>query len=252
MTMKQLTAICLALLCFHGAFAQDLITKKDGTDIRAKVLEISTNEVRYKLFDEPESATYICRKSDLMMIRFESGRKEFFTGKSYSDLYTTDREPVADITPNMKYKELKAIYNPKEYEKTLADRHSPVWSGITSAIIPGLGQMISGEVGRGFAFLGSHVGGATIASCILAAGTDEYGDISEGSAILALAVEAGILALDIYSIVDGVRVAKVKNMYEQDLRKLYAVDVNLYPSVKLASLGNTIQPTAGLTLAISF
>lgn len=65
-------------------------------------------------------------------------------------------------------------------------------------------------------------------------------------------MEAGILALDIYSIVDGVRVAKVNNMYEQDLRKLYAVDVNLYSSVKLASLGNTIQPTAGLTLAISF
>lgn len=249
--MKKLITICLALLCYN-ALAQDLITKKDGTDIQAKVLEVTTNEVKYKLYDEPNGVTYTSRKSELLMIRYESGRKDVFTGNTYSDLYTTHREPVDGITPNMKYKQLKSLYNYKEYEKTLADRYSPAWSGVASFFIPGLGQMISGEVGRGFAYLGGHLGGMILAPVITAAGTDAYGYVSTGAAITALAIYAGVIALDVCAIVDGVRVAKVKNMYEQDLKKLYALDVDLYPSVNFVQMGNTVQPTAGFTLAMKF
>lgn len=249
--MKKAITIFLALLCYN-AFAQDLITKKDGTDIPAKVLEVTTHEVKYKLFDEPDGVTYTARKSELLMVRYESGRKDIFSNNSYSSLYTTDREPVDGITPNMKYKQLKRIYNYKEYEKTLADRYSPVWSGVASFFIPGLGQMISGEVGRGFAYLGGHVGGMILAPLIIGAGTDVYGYVSTGAALTALAIYAGVIAIDICAIVDGVRVAKVKNMYEQDLKKLYAIDVDLYPSVNFVQLGNNIQPTAGLTLAMKF
>ena len=58
--------------------------------------------------------------------------------------------------------------------------------------------------------------------------------------------------LDICAIVDGVRVAKVKNMYEQDLKKMYALDVDLYPSVNYIQLASGVQPTAGFTLAMRF
>lgn len=198
--MKKLITICFALLCYN-AFAQDLITKKDGTDIQEKVWEVTTNE---------------------------------------------------GITPNMKYKQLKSIYNYKEYEETLDDRYSPVLSGVASFFIPGLGQMISGEVGRGFAYLGGHIGGMILAPVIMAAGKGAYGYGSTEAALAALAIYVGVITLDICAIVDGVRVAKVKNMYEQDLRKHYAIDVDLYPSVNFVQLGNNIRPTAGLTLAIKF
>ena len=33
------------------AFSQDLITKKDGTDIEAKILEVSNTELKYKKLD---------------------------------------------------------------------------------------------------------------------------------------------------------------------------------------------------------
>jgi hypothetical protein len=112
--------------------------------------------------------------------------------------------------------------------------------------------MINGEVGRGFAYLGGHLGGMILAPVITAAGTDAYGYVSTGAAITALAIYAGVIALDICAIVDGVRVAKVKNMYEQDLKKLYALDVDLYPSVNFVQMGNTVQPTAGFTLAMKF
>ena len=51
---------------------------------------------------------------------------------------------------------------------------------------------------------------------------------------------------------DAVRVAKVKNMYEQDLRKKYTFDVDFHPSVNYIQTADGIQPTAGLTLALKF
>ncbi len=67
-----------------------------------------------------------------------------------------------------------------------------------------------------------------------------------------LAISLGVAALDIISIVDGVRVAKVKNMYEQDLRKAYSFDMSVCPSFDYAMVGNSYQPTAGLKLSVRF
>ena len=61
-----------------------------------------------------------------------------------------------------------------------------------------------------------------------------------------------LLTIDICAIVDAVRVAKVKNMYEQDLRKKYTFDVDFHPSVNYIQTANGVQPTAGLTLALKF
>lgn len=233
-------------------FAQDLITKKDGTDVEAKVLEVTTNEVKYKLFSEPNGVTYTAKKSELLMIRYESGRKEIFTNTSYSDLYTTNREPVEGIVPNMKYKQLKELYNPKEYVSTIGDRYSLGWSGVASFFIPGLGQMICGEVGRGLAFLGGSIGLSIAGGVIVGSTYDDRDEPTDGTVIAGLITYAGIIAFDVWAIVDGVRVAKVKNMYNQDLRKLSSVDIDLYPSFNYVKTGNGLQPTAGFTLAMKF
>ena len=250
--MKKIFVIGLLILSWCNLFAQDLITKKDGTDVEAKVLEVTTNEVKYKLYAEPNGVTYTAKKSELLMIRYESGRKDIFTNNSYSDLYTTNREPVEGIVPNMKYKQLKELYNPKEYVSTLGDRYSPAWSGVASFFIPGLGQMICGEVGRGLAFLGGTIGLSIAGGVIIGSTYDDWGDPTDGTAIASLITYAGIIAFDVWAIVDGVRVAKVKNMYNQDLRKLSSVDIDLYPSFNYVKMGNGLQPTAGFTLAMKF
>lgn len=254
---KIVLVIVVAIFSSVMAQAQDIITQKDGQDIKAKVLEVSTNEVKYRLFDEPDGVTYVVRKSDLLMIRYESGRNEVFNKNSNMGLYYTDREPVENLTLGMKYRELKNIYSYKEYCPTLADRYSPAWSGVASFFIPGLGQMICNEVGRGFAFLGGAVGGSILGSVVFASGmaVDSHGNainVSPGSTIAGLAIYAGVLALDVIAVVDGVRVAKVKNMYEQDLKKTYGCTMSVYPSFDYAMIGNTYQPTAGLKLSVRF
>lgn len=250
---KALTFAVLAIAATATSFAQDLMTKKNGEDIKAKVLEITPNEVKYRLFDEPDGVTYTVRKSELLMIRYESGRNELFNTNTRSDSRNADREPVEGIGPDMKYKQLKSMYSYKEYIPSDADRYRPALSGVASFFIPGLGQMLCGEFGRGFSWLGASFGCSTVAGVAtgLAVASESDG-MAIGGAIVGLVASVGALAIDVCAIVDGVRVAKVKNMYEQDLRKVYAFDVNLYPSVNYVQTANGVQSAAGFTLAMRF
>lgn len=251
--------ILIAAVVFSSALAnaQDIITKKDGQDIKAKVLEVTSNEIKYNLYDEPNSTIYTIKKSEVLMIRHESGHNEVFNEKSKLELYyPSDREPVEGIVVGMKYNELKHIYDHKLYRSTHGDRYNPAIAGVVSFFIPGLGQMLCDEVGRGFMFLGANLGGSILTIAMIAYGAGyEYEmryNTYVGIVLSALTINAGLVALNIYNIVDAVRVARVKNMYEQDLMRMYSLEANLFPSVNYTMVGGTVKPTVGLTLSLKF
>ena len=232
--MKRLIMLLSALAFFAvSAAAQDFVTKRNGEDIAAIVDEIGPDYVRFRLWDEPDGVTYTMLKNEILMIRYATGRNEVF-----------DQMSSLAVAPMMKYKEMAKIYDYRLYQKSLYDRYSPAGSGVASFFIPGLGQMICGEWGRGFAWLGGHVG------CYMLTGISA---IAESDTLVLMSI-AGLLAIDICSIVDGVRVAKVKNMYMEDLRKsgYYGLDVDIYPSVNYVRTTSGVQPTAGMTLALRF
>lgn len=225
----------LSALAFFAvsAAAQDFVTKRNGEDIAAIVDEVGPDYVRFRLWDEPDGVTYTMLKNEILMIRYATGRNEVF-----------DQMSSLAVAPMMKYKEMAKVYDYRLYQKSLYDRYSPAGSGVASFFIPGLGQMICGEWGRGFAWLGGHVG------CYMLTGISA---IAESDTLVLMSI-AGLLAIDICSIVDGVRVAKVKNMYMEDLRKsgYYGLDVDIYPSVNYVRTTSGVQPTAGMTLVLRF
>lgn len=160
------------------------------------------------------------------------------------------------LVPGMKYRNLKHIYDYKDYQPFIYESRSPGGMGVASFFIPGLGQMISGEIGRGLAWMGGSmgaylvmgVGGASMSSA------EYYGESdSTAATIIYLVGFTSLLAVDICCIVDAVRVAKVKNMYERDLyKKLYSFDLDLHPSVNYILTPTGTQPTAGFTFALNF
>jgi hypothetical protein len=231
--MKRLIML-LSVLAFFAvsAAAQDYVTKRNGEDVAAIVDEVGPDYVRFRLWDEPDGVIYTMLKNEILMIRYATGRNEVF-----------DQKQSFAMVP-MKYKEMAKAYDYRLYQKSLYDRYSPAGSGVASFFIPGLGQMICGEWGRGFAWLGGHV------SCYMLTGISA---IAESDTLVLMGI-AGLLAIDICAIVDGVRVAKVKNMYMDDLRKsgYYGLDVDFYPSVNYVRTTSGVQPTAGMTLALRF
>ena len=76
--LKILIAINFMLITVMSVKAQDIITKKNGDDLKAKVLEVNQTEIKYKKFESPNGATYTMLKSEIMIILYADGTKDIF------------------------------------------------------------------------------------------------------------------------------------------------------------------------------
>ncbi len=111
-TTKLILTFILSSLIISGIQAQDIITKKDGSEIRAKVQEVKLNEIRYKIFGNDNSPIYTLSKSDIFMIKYENGDKDLFDNKATDNTSkstinqtpaqnnTTNQTPVQNIDTN--------------------------------------------------------------------------------------------------------------------------------------------------------
>jgi hypothetical protein len=62
--MKHLLLLCFVLFTLIGK-AQDTIIKKNGDLIRAKIMEIGTADVKFKISGQPDGATITLKRSDI-------------------------------------------------------------------------------------------------------------------------------------------------------------------------------------------
>lgn len=77
--------IVLAFLTTNSLFSQDIIELKNGDDIKAKVIEISNTEIKYKKFSNIEGPIYTISKSKIVMIKYKNGEKEIITKTLIND-----------------------------------------------------------------------------------------------------------------------------------------------------------------------
>lgn len=81
--MKKIIFTLLTVIFTTGiCFSQDVITKKTGEEIQAKVQEVGQTDIKYKNFNNPDGPTYTISKSEVLMIRYENGTKDIFTEPS--------------------------------------------------------------------------------------------------------------------------------------------------------------------------
>lgn len=83
---KILIALLISICSSPFCISQDILTKNTGEDIEVKVLEITTQEVRYKKFDNQDGPIYTILKPDLLMIRYENGTKDIFKQENKTEL----------------------------------------------------------------------------------------------------------------------------------------------------------------------
>jgi len=140
------TKILLIFCCLASSImvmrAQDIITKTNGDEIRAKVTEVNIKEVKYKKFENPEGPVYTMSKSDIFMIVYENGDKDMFS-RAYHRKY-------------------------------------PVAAFLLSALYPGIGQFYNGQVVKGIS-MSVLATGSLVAFGIGASRSYYYSDITAGS-----------------------------------------------------------------------
>ncbi len=232
--------------------AQDVIITKNSQRIDGKVTEISIREIKYIPQNHPDGLVIAIPISNVSSILFSNGEVKSF------NIENSNTE--APITEGMSYNEYKNLYSSGLYVPQHTDPYSRVWAGIGSAIIPGLGQGISGEWGRGLAIFAGHFSlSLGMLSQITPSGNGGslYNRYDFTSLYWTLATIQ--LFYDIWAICDAVHVAKIKNMYYQDIQSMRSlqssqnVQCKCYPCFTYNIMGNSsAKPILGVSLSLNF
>lgn len=118
--MRKILLFLFAICISNILYAQDIIVKKDGSTIIAKVLEISQAEVKYKKQSNLEGPTYTISTSELLSINYPNGEKETFASTSQTAPSTSSNPSspkYIEKQADSRNAEIIAMYN-KEYKTT--------------------------------------------------------------------------------------------------------------------------------------
>jgi len=170
---------------------------------------------------------------------------------------------------NAQYEVNKTKYDYHNYVYEAGDPYRPVFAGVTSFLVPGLGQMISGEFDRGLNFLGGYVGcwsiyfgyklvtSSMVGMFVISSGRagvyavlGETIDPEPEAGPLVLLV-IGLTIIETWAVVDAIRVAKINNLAWRDMNKT-GYNIDIQPYINRIQSNNRDQPQMGLTVTVNF
>jgi len=81
--MKKAFLFLIGIVVFiHLSKAQDVIFMYDGTKIEAKVINIDSGIIEFKMWNNQEGPSYSIQKKDVVMINYANGNRDMFTVQS--------------------------------------------------------------------------------------------------------------------------------------------------------------------------
>lgn len=171
------------------------------------------------------------------------------------------------VVPGLKYSQLKNLYNPKD-AAYLADPAYGTGRAWLNLLVPGLAQYTMGEGGLGtrYLLLGLLFEGVTslaIYDSYLDDIDEHYDPIfsfvtKDGKGVdlwgpVIIAGSALMITNYIFAISNAKKVARVKSLYDYDLKKLgRQVSFETMPFIAPVRVGDKVQPAAGVTFAMQF
>ena len=119
---KVILLVVFGLLCVH-IYAQDIIVKKDGRVIKAKVLELTETDILYKNYTKLDGRTYSTRIENVLSLTYENGQKESFGNAATNNDEQTAQVPssndVSEAIQESRVADLEANHSWKDkYEYT--------------------------------------------------------------------------------------------------------------------------------------
>ena len=114
----------LLLVCttVFSASAQDMVVKKDGTIIKAKVIKVGSSEVEYKKWTNQNGPIYSISVNELLAINYQNGEKDMF--ENNQNKTTQQKESING-----------EINSPKEIPAILASDNSILIKSYTNQVL---------------------------------------------------------------------------------------------------------------------
>ena len=95
--MKILLLLLIAISAATTGFAQDIIVKKTGEEIQAKVQELTPEAIKYRRFDYLDGPVYSIWKREVFMIRYENGTKDLINPSSPAPSAYNQPQPAFEV-----------------------------------------------------------------------------------------------------------------------------------------------------------
>ena len=149
--MKKLLALSMMLLVGINLYAQDIIVKRDGTTIMAKVLTVGTTVVEYKKWTNQDGPTYSIEKSELLSINYANGEKDVFEAPA------TETTSAAEPTIPEPVPVVSTIVEEPQPKVNIYTQHPDYRPG------KGIGKIISGAIIGGMIGIPMLAGGTVLA-----------------------------------------------------------------------------------------
>lgn len=152
---------------------------------------------------------------------------------------------VSDKDLTESYRILKKEYSYKNYTFDSNDMYNPYLSGFAS-IVPGLGQVITGEPGRGLLYIGGM--GVSVITFLVGYGMAwDRGSGNTVAEVVLITGFTGFLTFYFANIVNAVRIAKVKNLALADK----TLGIHFEPQIRIMNQYQQVN-AFGLGVYISF
>jgi len=119
-----------------GEDSCDVLLFKDGSEVKAKIVEISGTQVKYKKCLMPDGPVYITNKTELFMIQYKSGVKEVI--KTPEVVTSTPTETYA---PVKRYRRKNTALATTSYIFGLLGLYPLIFVGSITAIITSVIQL---------------------------------------------------------------------------------------------------------------
>jgi sRNA-binding protein len=225
--------------------AQDIITKVNGEEINAKVLEINANEVKYRKLGNETGPIYTLSKSEIFMIKYGNGDKDVFV-KTVTKTNSSNANVVQNPNIDLNYR-----------------KKGPAAAFWLSFLYPGIGQFYNGQVGKGVT-MSALATGSLIVTCVAAANATvetHYGygyyettdETAETVAFVGLGVYFGTW---LWSMIDAPISAKAINRRNALSWNIGNSMLSLDPDVSYVTMtkgaNNYKTPVYGLSLKLDF
>jgi len=134
--MKVIVFTATVLFIGIRGFSQDIIVTKTTEQIRAKIIEVTDDNVSYKKYHDQEGATFVIRTDKIKVILWENGdiddyekkMKEASVKGNSPSVSDKDRMPIIDKQGYSFYLDNGKVYDSKQLKQFLTENNlTPIW-----------------------------------------------------------------------------------------------------------------------------
>lgn len=226
--MKNIILILLLITGVNLLKAQDLIIKKNGEEIKAKVLSIEIDQIKYKRFDFQDGPVMVIAANDVVLVKYENGVNKVIGPIEKSPSNISKEINVTPIVDEVKTEKLTKI----EYVNGSFSRNDRTISyGGVSVILRETKDVEiislvkkSRKMESAGNVMGRAIGTPLIFGGVMFGGLNLIMNDGEGSSIKGVMIASAVL------ITGGITLKVIRLVYKARQKKLIRKAVNLYNS----------------------